>query len=109
MPPDDRPARAARPVSSMQEEGSVLRPTLIGALVVAALAAALPATASADTGAQAFAQLAAQPQGRVTINVRVTRFASTASGPRATGVATATLNGLGGTPTTVRQKVNLAV
>jgi hypothetical protein len=39
----------------------------------------------------------------------VTRFASTAAGPRATGVATATLNGLGGTPTTVKQKVNLAV
>lgn len=69
----------------------------------------MPAAASADTGAQAFARLAAQPQGRVTINVRVTRFASTAAGPRATGVATATLNGLGGTPTTVRQKVNLAV
>jgi hypothetical protein len=39
----------------------------------------------------------------------VTRFANTASGPRARGVATATLNGLGGTPTTVRQRVNLAV
>jgi hypothetical protein len=95
----------------------VHRTTLTGTLVAAALAAAvLPATAgaaqrstAATTGHTAFAQLAAQPQGRVTINVRVTRFASTASGPRATGVATATLNGLGGTPTTVRQRVNLAV
>jgi hypothetical protein len=95
----------------------VHRPTLIGAFVAAALIAALlPATAGARThsastvtGSQAFAQLAAQPRGRVTINVRVTHFASTAAGPRATGIATATLNGLGGTPTTVRQKVNLAV
>jgi hypothetical protein len=95
----------------------VLRITHIGTLLAAALAAAaLPATAGATqrttaavTGQQAFAQLAAQPQGRVTINVRVTHFASTAAGPRATGVATATLNGLGGTPTTVRQRVNLAV
>jgi hypothetical protein len=89
----------------------------LGALVLAAVFAVLvPAGASAaqrHTMAQrsgsAFAQLAAQPQGSVTINVRVSRFASTAAGPRATGVATATLQGIGGTPTTVRQKVNLAV
>jgi len=91
----------------------VLRTKLIGAVAAAAISAALPAAADAatgsTTGSQAFAELAAQPQGRVTINVRVTRFASTAAGPRATGVATATLNGLGGTPTTVKQKVNLAV
>jgi hypothetical protein len=94
----------------------VLRTKLIGAVAAAAISAALPAAAGAatrstasTTGSQAFSALAAQPQGRVTINVRVTRFASTAAGPRATGVATATLNGLGGTPTTVKQKVNLAV
>ena len=94
----------------------MLRTKLIGAFAAAAFSAALlPAAAGAatstasTTGSEAFADLAAQPQGRVTINVRVTRFASTAAGPRATGVATATLNGLGGTPTTVRQNVNLAV
>ena len=84
----------------------MLRTKLIGAFAAAAFSAALlPAAAGAatstasTTGSEAFADLAAQPQGRVTINVRVTRFASTAAGPRATGVATATLNGLGGTPT----------
>ncbi len=36
-------------------------------------------------------------------------MASTARGPRASATATATLRGLGGMPTTVKQKVNLAV
>jgi hypothetical protein len=95
----------------------VQRLTFLGALAVAAVFAVLvPAGASAAQrhttavrSASAFAQLSGQPQGRVTINVRVTRFASTAAGPVATGVATATLQGLGGTPTTARQKVHMTV
>ena len=87
------------------------RSSFLGALVLAAVFAVLvPAGASAaERSGSAFAQLSGQQQGRVTINVHVTRFASTASGPRAKGVAVATLQGLGGTPTTVRQRVNLAV
>jgi hypothetical protein len=94
----------------------VHRSSFLGALVLAtvfavlapAVASAAPRHAMAQRGS-AFAQLTSQPQGRVTINVRVTRFASTAAGPTARGIATATLQGLGGTPTTVRQRVNLAV
>ena len=94
------------------------RLTLTSALVAGlAVAAVGPAGASAATAqraasgsdARAFAQITGQPQGRVTVAVRVTRFTATAAGPRARGVATATLRGLGGLPTTVRRKVTLAV
>jgi hypothetical protein len=93
----------------------VHRSSLRGALLLAAVFAVLApggafaAERQAAAQPSAFAQLSGQQQGRVTINVRVTRFASTAAGPRATGIATATLQGLGGTPITSKHKVNLAV
>lgn len=87
--------------------------TRLASCVAAALAAAAiaPAAASAaDTsaGRTTFAQATGQ-QGRVTVGVVVDHFASTAAGPRGVATATATLRGLGGMPTTVKQKVKLAV
>jgi hypothetical protein len=81
------------------------------ALAAVAAAAIAPAGASAATTAPSrttYAQAMGQ-QGRVTVAVKVNRFASTAAGPRAVATATATLRGLGGMPTTAKQKVRLAV
>jgi hypothetical protein len=89
----------------------VQRSTFRGAVAaVAAIAAALvlPAAASAADSAQAFRQLTGQ-QAKVTVNLKVTKFVATSSGPRARGVATATLSGLGSAPTTVKQRVTLQV
>lgn len=84
--------------------------TSLASAVVAALAAAAiaPAAASADASRTTYEQATGQ-QGRVTVNVVVDHFASTASGPQGTATATATLRGIGGLPTTVKQKVRLAV
>jgi hypothetical protein len=84
--------------------------TKLASAVVAALAAAAiaPAAASADASRTTYAQATGQ-QGRVTVNVKVDHFAATAGGPQATATATATLRGIGGMPTTVKQKVRLAV
>jgi hypothetical protein len=85
------------------------RTTLAGAVAAALAAVAIaPAAASADASHTSYEQATGQ-QGRVTVNVVVDHFASTARGPRATATATATLRGMGGMPTTVKQKVRLAV
>jgi hypothetical protein len=91
-----------------------LTSALVTALAVAAIApgaasAATRSHASARSGEQAFAQITGQPRGRVHVSVKIDRFVATASGPKAKGVATATLRSFGATPTTVRQKVTLAV
>lgn len=86
--------------------------TLSALVMAAAVIAVAPAGASAAERTPAsrvtFAQATGQ-QGRVTVAVEVNRFATTAKGPRALATATATLRGLGGMPTTVKQKVRLAV
>jgi hypothetical protein len=66
----------------------------------AILAVAFPASASAQE---------AQPaSGKMTVQLDVTRFKATQSGPVAQGTAKATLRGLGGMPTTVTKKVTLS-
>jgi len=96
----------------------VRRSTLTSAVVTAlAVAAIAPAGASAATrshssaraGEEAFATITGQPRGRVHVAVKINRFVATASGPRAKGIATATLRSLGAAPTTVRKNVTLAV
>jgi hypothetical protein len=95
----------------------VRRSTLTSAVVtLLAVAAIAPTGASAATrhqsaraGEEAFAQITGQPRGRVHVAVKINRFVATASGPKAKGVATATLRSLGQTPTTVKKKVTLAV
>jgi hypothetical protein len=95
----------------------VRRSTLTSAVVTAlAVAAIAPAGASAATrhqsaraGEEAFAQITGQPRGRVHVAVKINRFVATASGPKAKGVATATLRSLGAAPTTVKKDVTLAV
>jgi hypothetical protein len=74
---------------------------LVGAALVAAV---LPASAAAqDSSGQAQAASA-----NVSVQLDITRFEATKSGPVARGNAKATLRGLGGMPTTVTQKVTLA-
>ena len=78
-------------------------------LLATASAVAVPGAASAASRGQAqFAGAAATPQGRLAVRVDVSRFRATKSGPVADGVATATLRGLGGLPTTVKKKDTLA-
>ena len=81
---------------------------LVSSLAVTA-AAFTPAVAGAASRAQAvYAGAAATPQGRLAVTVDVARFRATQSGTVADGTATATLRGLGGMPTTVKQKVTLS-
>jgi hypothetical protein len=84
-----------------------VRRILIVSVVAALAAAILPSAASAAPGV-VYAGTAATPQGRLAVQVDVTRFRATKSGTVADGVATATLRGLGQLPTTVRKKVTLA-
>jgi len=91
-----------------------LTSALVTALAVAAIApgaasAATRSHASARSGEQAFAQITGQPRGRVHVSVKIKRFVATASGPKAKGIATATLRSFGATPTTVHKRVTLAV
>jgi hypothetical protein len=72
---------------------------LAGALLGAA---ALPAPALAQDTADAQAAT-----GRGTVQVTITRFKATKSGPVAIGRAKATFRGLGGMPATTTQKVRL--
>lgn len=74
---------------------------LAGAVLGTALLPA-PALAQDDSTASSAAS------GRASVQVEVTRFKATKSGPVAEGTATATLRGLGGMPATVTQKVRLA-
>jgi len=86
-----------------------MRRILLVLLLAAVSAALLPGAASAASRSQAeFAGTAATPQGRLAVRVDVSRFRATKSGTVADGVATATLRGLGGLPTTVKKKVTLA-
>jgi hypothetical protein len=80
----------------------VNRKVVTGLLAGAALIvpAGVPAAASADE--------ATAPQGNLKVSVDVKRFRATSSGTKADGTATATLGGLGGMPTTVKQKVVLS-
>ena len=86
-----------------------MRRILLVSLLAVASVAMLPAVASAAPRSKSvFAGAAATPQGRLAVRVDVSRFRATKSGPVADGVATATLRGLGGLPTTVKKKVILA-
>jgi len=86
-----------------------MRRILLVLLFAAVSAALLPGAASAASRSQAvFAGAAATSQGRLAVRVDVSRFRATKSGTVADGVATATLRGLGGMPTTVKKKVTLA-
>ena len=86
-----------------------MRRILLVSLLAVASVAMLPAVASAaPRSTSVFAGAAATPQGRLAVRVDVSRFRATKSGPVADGVATATLRGLGGLPTTVKKKVTLA-
>ena len=82
---------------------------LVRSLAVATVALGASATTSAQaaTGV-AYAGTAATPQGNLDVSVDVHRFRATQSGTKAEGTATATLGGLGGMPSTVRQKVVMA-
>jgi hypothetical protein len=93
---------------------STLTSAVVTALAVAAIAptgasAATRSHSSARAGEEAFATITGQPRGRVHVAVKIKRFVATASGPKAKGIATATLRSFGAAPTTVRQKVTLAV
>lgn len=74
---------------------------LAGALIAAAAAPASALAQDSSTEARA-------ASGNVTVQLDVTRFRATKSGPVARGTAKATLRGLGGMPTTVTKKVRLA-
>jgi hypothetical protein len=79
----------------------IIARTLAGGALAAAAALPAPALAQEPAPAQAAA-------GRVTVQLDVTRFRATASGPVAVGEATAELRGLGGMPTKVTKKVTLS-
>jgi len=82
-------------------------------LAVSILALALGASSAS---ASSRAPIASSPvaatspaAGRLDVDLRVTRFLQRAGKVRASGVVTATLQGAGATPTTVRQRVSLQV
>jgi hypothetical protein len=91
-----------------------MRGRVVPGLAVPALLAlafgASPASASQRAPIASAPVAAASPAaGRLDVDVRVTRFLQRAGRVRAQGVVTATLQGAGATPTTVRQRVTLQV
>jgi hypothetical protein len=89
--------------------GPTISALAVGALAVALFAAA-PASASQHAPiASAHMTSAAPGGGRLAVDVRVSRFLQQGANTRAVGTVTATLSGVGATPTTVRQRVLLQV
>jgi hypothetical protein len=83
---------------------------LLAVPVLLALAfGASPASASQPAIASAPVAATSPAAGRLDVDVRVTRFLQRNGKVRARGVVTATLQGAGATPTTVRQRVLLQV
>ena len=89
--------------------GRVVPVTVVAAILAVAVGAS-PASASPRSPIASAPVTATSPAaGRLVVDVRVTRFVQRAQRVRAQGVVTATLQGVGGTPTTVRQRVLLQV
>jgi hypothetical protein len=90
--------------------GRVVPGLAVPAILALAFGAA-PASASqrAPIASAPVAAAASPAAGRLDVDVRVTRFFQRAGRVRAQGVVTATLQGAGATPTTVRQRVTLQV
>jgi hypothetical protein len=86
----------------------VRRILLVSLLAVVSVTIVPAAASAAQHGRGVYAGTASTPKGRLAVRVDVSRFRATKSGTVADGVATATLRGLGGLPTTVRKKVTLA-
>src|SRR3954469_5794406 len=85
-------------------------PLLVLAAILAVALGASPASASSRAPIASAPIAATSPaSGRLNVDVRVTRFVQRARHVKAQGVVTASLQGLGGTPTTVRQRVLLQV
>jgi len=89
--------------------GRVVLVLAVTAILALALGASSASASSRAPIASAHLAPAAPGTGRLDVDVRVTRFLQRAGHVRAQGVVTATLQGAGATPTTVRQRVSLQV